>query len=318
MMHEAETEELLLRLRATLEDAGLRGSYLVRDVTTGQEVGIDADRVLPVASLAKVPLALAVLERMRRGELDGARRLRIEPGRVETPGPTGVTRFRHVADIALEDALSLSVSLSDNAASDALLDLIPPDAVMSALAQWGVDGIAVRHRFDSFTRTPVEALRPDDVDLAHAMAIGEITSGGGHRLAQLDVTRANAGTARALVNMLVAIWSAGAPHTSSQGTAASIDPVVAGRVRELMAANVHRHRLAPDFSSDASRWSSKTATLLNLRHEIGVVEHADGAVFAIAALTESRVAAATQPGAEAVIADVARQLRDHLRTRGAH
>jgi beta-lactamase class A len=76
---------------------------------------------------------------------------------------------------------------------------------------------------------------------------------------------------------------------------------------------VLRQRLAPDFSSDASRWSSKTGTLLNLRHEVGVVEHADGQVLAVAALTESRVPAVVQPGAEALMAHVARTLRDQLR-----
>jgi beta-lactamase class A len=44
-----------------------------------------------------------------------------------------------------------------------------------------------------------------------------------------------------------------------------------------------------------------------------VVEHADGGLFAVAALTESRVPAAIQPAAEAVMAQVARALHDQLR-----
>jgi beta-lactamase class A len=76
---------------------------------------------------------------------------------------------------------------------------------------------------------------------------------------------------------------------------------------------VLRQRLGPDFSSDASTWSSKTGTLLNLRHEIGVVEHEDDTPFAVAALTESRVPAAAQPAAEALMGRVARALHDRLR-----
>lgn len=57
---------------------------------------------------------------------------------------------------------------------------------------------------------------------------------------------------------------------------------MAERVRDLLANNLLRHRLTPDFASDAARWSSKTGTLLNLRHEVGVVEHADGQAFAVA------------------------------------
>ena len=82
-----------------------------------------------------------------------------------------------------------------------------------------------------------------------------------------------------------------------------------------MANNLVRNRLAPDFDSDASTWSSKTGMLLNLRHEVGVVEHADGQTYAIAVLTESRVAAGRQPGADALMGQVARRLRDELRSR---
>ena len=84
-------------------------------------------------------------------------------------------------------------------------------------------------------------------------------------------------------------------------------------MRELMGENLLRQRLTPDFSSDATRWSAKTGTLLNLRHEVGVVEHASGETYAIAALTESRVPAAVQPEAEVLMARVAKVLRDHLR-----
>jgi hypothetical protein len=59
-------------------------------------------------------------------------------------------------------------------------------------------------------------------------------------------------------------------------------------------------------------WSSKTGTLLNLRHELGVVEHADDQRVAVAALTDSTVPAAVQPAAEARMALVARRLHDEL------
>ena len=46
-----------------------------------------------------------------------------------------------------------------------------------------------------------------------------------------------------------------------------------------------------------------------------MAEHGDGSAYAVAALTESRVPAAIQPAAEAVMAQVARTLHDHLRAR---
>ncbi|GAB4055295.1 serine hydrolase [Catellatospora paridis] len=288
--------------REVLRDGGLRGSFLVRDLDSGAELGIEADLVWPVASLVKVPLAVATLERAARGELDAAAPVTVEPGRVSTPGPTGLSRFRHPATIAVEDLAYLAVAVSDSTAADALLQLTPPDQVTAELRRLGVGGISVRFLMRELASTPAELLDPADLHVAHSLAIAGATPTGGHVVAQLDIARANTGSARAFVDLLQALWR---PSV--------VEPAVAARVRELMGATVMRHRLAPDFSSDASLWSSKTGTLLNLRHEIGVVEHADGQAFAVAALTESQVAAAVQPEAEALMAQVARMLRDQLR-----
>jgi beta-lactamase class A len=295
-------ERVIRKLRGMLKDAGLSGSYLVRDLSNGDEIGIDPDIEYPVASLVKVPLALAVLERVQDGRIDGAKAIEVPPSRNPAPGQTGLGRFRHPARIAVEDLLYLSTAISDNAAADALFDLVPPAEVNRTVREAGITGITIRHTMRDLTETPAERFEPGSVRLAHSLAIGSRTAGRGHTIAQLDVSRANSGTARAFVDLLEALW-----------VPSRIPAEVAGQVRMLMADNLIRHRLAPEFSSDASKWSAKTGTLLNERHEVGVVEHDDGGVFAVAALTESTVPAVTQPAAEALMAHVARALHDYLR-----
>lgn len=298
------TEGVLRELRGVLADAGMSGFFLVRDLSTGEELGIDPDVELPAASLVKVPLAVAVLGRVHDGRLDGSTMIDVAPRRITTAGPAGLSRFRHPARIAVEDLLYLCVAISDNTAADSLFDLVPPAEVERAVREGGVTGIAVRHRMRDLVETPAERFRPDDLHLAHSLAIGSRTAGRGHPLPQLDVSRANSGSARAFVDLLEALWT---PSRFPAG--------VTAKVRGLLGENLIRHRLTPDFSSDASKWSSKTGTLLNLRHEVGVVEHDDGETFAVAALTESRVPAAIQPAAEALMAQVARRLHDRLRAR---
>jgi beta-lactamase class A len=296
-------ETLIRLLRAELDDGGLCGAFLVRDLATGRELGIDPDLVFPSASLIKVAVAAVTLDRIRRGQLDGATAIDVRPGRSTVPGPTGLTKFRHPARVAIDDLLYLSLAISDNSATDALFSLTPPGDVTRALRDWGVTGIVVRHADGDLNETPAERFEPAEVHFAHSLAIGAATEGRGHAIPQLDVTRASSGSARAFVNLLGALWR---PST--------IDETVAARVRELMGENLLRQRLAPDFSSDATRWASKTGTLLNLRHEIGVVDHGDGEAYAVAALTESRVPAAIQPETEVLMARVAKLLRDHLRS----
>jgi beta-lactamase class A len=291
--------QLIGRLRAQLAEAGLSGSFLVRDLASGREIGIDPDTAFPIASLVKVPVAVAILGRIEAGRLDGAALIDVPPGQPDSIGQVGLSRFRHASRVAVDDLLYLSLAISDNAATDALFDLMPPAEVTKSLRDAGISGITVRHRMSETGTTPSDGL-------AQTLAIGARTAGLGHELPQLDLTRTNVGSARALVDLLEALWA-------PAGTASAIPAEVAARVRTLMRGNVLRQRLGPDFSSDASTWSSKTGTLLNLRHEIGVVEHEDDAAFAVAALTESRVPAVAQPAAEALMGRVARALHDHLR-----
>ena len=56
----------------TWDDAGLGGAFLARHLGTGAEIGFDVDRPLPLASLVKLPLALAVLDAAGRGDLGPA------------------------------------------------------------------------------------------------------------------------------------------------------------------------------------------------------------------------------------------------------
>lgn len=295
------TARLLRELRQRLTDAGLAGSFLVRDLRTGEQIGIDEERELPAASLVKVPIALAVLERIHGGRLDASAPIEVAPATIATKdGPPGLSRFRHPARIALDDLLYLSVALSDNTAADVLLQQVSPAEVHDTLRAASITGITVRHGLRELTEMPVQRLA--EPDLAHSVAIGSRTPSLGQPIAELDVSRASSGSAQAFTALLEALWR---PTLIATATA--------GRLRDLMGANVHRQRLAPDFSSDDATWSSKTGTLLNLRHEIGVVEHADGDLLAVAALTESSVPAAAQPAAEAAMASVARALHDHLR-----
>lgn len=297
------SEEFIDRLSGDLTDGGLGGSLLVRDLHTGEELAIDPDTPRPVASLVKIPLAIATLERIRRGELAADAPIDVAGGGVTTPGPTGISRFRHPAVVALEDLVYLSVALSDGSASDALFRLTPAQAVSGLLTELGRPGIVIRHGAGELSVTVAERLRGAETHLAHRLAIAGRTNGGGHNVPLLGATDSTRASARDVADWLEDIWKPRLP----------VD--VAARMRELLGANVHRTRLTPEFASDASQWWSKTGTLLNLRHEAGVVEHSDGSAFAVVALTESSVAAAVQPAAEALMGRLARELHDELRRR---
>ena len=289
-------------INAELASAGLNANIVVRDLDSRREISTSTDAAMPIASVVKIPIALALLTRISEGDLDGSQPITIEPERFDTAGQTGTSRFHHPAQIALDDLVMLSVCFSDNTATDALLDIVAPAEIQSDLDRLGVRGIHIRHHLGGLLQTPLESLPESEAHLAYDLARSSPSPGAGHRIWQLDVSRANVGTAAGLTDLLQEIWRP-----------SRIDPAVASRLRSLMAGNIIRHRLAPDFASDATTWSSKTGTLLNLRHEIGVVDHADGQSIAVTALSESSNPASAQPAAEAALGAAARALHNLLR-----
>jgi beta-lactamase class A len=297
-MHDAR---FLDTVRTDLAAAGLRASIVVRDLGTGRELDLDGDVVTPAASLAKVPIALSVLTRVADGRLDGSAPVAVPAGD-PTGALPGTTRFRHPSVIAVDDLVGLALTISDNGAADALLGLVPPAEVMADLEALGVRGIAVRHPFADLSDTPLERFAPDEAHLAHTLAIRGSTPAHGHPVRQLDVARTNTGTARAFADLFEAVWSDRGVH-----------PDAAATLREHLRANLLRHRLAPDIVADDTAWASKTGTLLNLRHEAGVAEHADGSRFVIVALSTSSVPASAQPAAEAALGSAARRMHERVR-----
>ncbi|WP_245616160.1 serine hydrolase [Phycicoccus jejuensis] len=301
MPEPARTANLREALRADLADAGLRASLLARNLGTGREVAIDADVLTPAASLAKLPLALAVLTRVDDGRLDGGARIEVPPGQPHEATP-GLGRLRHPAVVAVEDLVGLALTVSDNAAADALLRLVPPAEVTADLDALGVAPMVVRHPFAELSDTPLDRLPAHEGHLAHTLAIRGSTPAHGHPVRQLDVARTNVVTARSTADLLERVW-----------TGRGLRPAVAERLREHLHGNALRHRLAPDLASDDARWASKTGSLLNLRHEAGVVEHADGTLVVVVALSTSSVPASVQPAADASLGAAARAVHDHVR-----
>lgn len=103
---------------------GLQGGFLARNLADGAQLGFDIDRPLPLASVVKVPQALVLLDRIDQGDLDPGQRMLIDPEE-RTPGPAGLSLFTHPSTVAVGDLITLALSISDNAAADALFRLVP-------------------------------------------------------------------------------------------------------------------------------------------------------------------------------------------------
>ncbi|MEU8694296.1 serine hydrolase [Streptomyces sp. NPDC048665] len=252
---------------------GVRGSFLARNLDTGDQLGFDVQELTPLASVVKVPLALVVLDRIAAGDLDPGHPVTLDPARTSV-GPTGLAAFRYPATVAVGDLLLSMLSVSDNAAADALLDLVPVAEVDARLHAWGCGELRMRHRMNHMYECAAGAAG-NDFSLALDLAVRDDGTDP-QTIETLDPARANAGSAAALVELLRRVWC---DEISA--------PAATAELRRLMGLQVFTQRLASELRADTLRWSGKTGTFLHLRHEIGVVEAASGDRVAIAALSRA-------------------------------
>ena len=109
------------------ELAGTRWSVEVLDADGRALAGRDETELLPTASLAKVFLLAEVAERIAVGELDPAEVL--DRSRIAPVGDSGLWQHLAVEELPVADAAVLVGSVSDNLATNVLLDRVGLDAV---------------------------------------------------------------------------------------------------------------------------------------------------------------------------------------------
>jgi beta-lactamase class A len=115
------------RLRRTLDSLanahrGVVG-YAVRNLDTGERLERRADETFPTASLIKVSILVALFDLVERKQV--ALTDPIHVLRIDKVGGSGVLQFLHDGvDITVGDAAWLMTTLSDNTATNLLLDKV--------------------------------------------------------------------------------------------------------------------------------------------------------------------------------------------------
>lgn len=292
-------------LRA-LEDADARGWLHVRDVDTGQELGYRANERVVIASIAKIPLVLALYREAEAGRLD-LTLPRPLPADSRTAGLTGLSVMQDAAFMSLRDLAYLALAVSDNAAADVVLEAVGLQAVADALQSLGLVRTQVLLSMQAMVQARAHevGLAGSDAASGHSDHRQSDQAARGHRFDVLDPKTTNCSTAAETTALLAAIWrdEAATPESCSA-------------VRRLMGLQVWPHRLTAGFPADDIRVSGKTGTLLGLRHEVGVVEYPDGHRYAVAVYTQSASRASHQPHVDAAIGRTAHLLVTQLRLGG--
>ena len=293
------SEQLTPSPAEIFEAAGVRGFLHAVDIDTGAEIGVDADDLVVSASVFKVPVLVELCCRAARGELALTDRVVI-PATGRTRGDTGLSAMADDAELSLRDLAYLMMSVSDNHATDVLIDLLGLDRIARTLGELDLHRTTVRLRCKDIVETIEEDLGLADYDWRRSMdpRTAELLSS--CRAVTPHLT--NHTTPRESTALLSAVWRAeGLPEQAC------------AEVRRILALQVWPHRLTAGFPMDDVRISGKTGTLPYVRNEVGVVEYPDGGRYAVAVFLRLPGHEYRNPAADACIGNAARSAVHHLR-----
>ncbi len=117
--------------------SGRLGFCAVR-LEDGESVELHADELFPTASVIKVALCAAVLDLVARGQADLGQTVGLPPLGQRVAGG-GILKQLELRSLSLRDTIELTITLSDNVATNTLLEALPTDRVNDYLAALGLE-----------------------------------------------------------------------------------------------------------------------------------------------------------------------------------
>lgn len=287
-----------------LTDLGLFGAGYAAPVNGSRGVGFNVDELVSPASVMKIQIALAVEGAIASGRLDGTSPRVLSQDR-RTPGPVGISLMDDEVVMSVRDLIVAMLTISDNVATDELIDIVGLDEVNSVARELGLqhtlitsglrdalDAIASEAGFADYEA--LAAHDPNTMGRPTAKELGARVDGS----AALDPARGTRTTAVETVGLLQAIWTdrAGPPEACAS-------------IRRLMGQQLAKDRIASAFSPPVSVAAKSGGLLGVVRNEAGVVTFPGGAAYAVAVFTRRPSAISLDPAVvNATIGKIARDL----------
>lgn len=109
----------------------------IQDLTTGEELFVNADEPFPTASVMKTPILVELYAQAERGQIDLTKRIEFTSEWM-VPGSGVLQDLALGLQPTIKDLATLMITVSDNAATDMVLDLIGIEALAASLRDLGL------------------------------------------------------------------------------------------------------------------------------------------------------------------------------------
>ncbi len=114
-------------------------------------IGLNENKVFPAASIVKIPLTIYIYKLYEENKVDINEEINIE--RIKKVGGAGILKDLNISKIKIIDLITLAIIISDNTASNILIDLIekiennPFNSLNSYLLSIGLNKTTINRRF---------------------------------------------------------------------------------------------------------------------------------------------------------------------------
>ncbi|MFI8568533.1 serine hydrolase [Rhodococcus sp. NPDC078407] len=245
------------QLRAVFADAGCRGWVRAERIDgTGTVVDVEGDEPVVAASVWKVVLLVAAARAFDEGSLTATDSVRLVPAQC-SPGPTGISSYADPVTMSWRDIARSMITVSDNAAADALLGALGLDALTRVIEDLGLE----QTRIVGGTKALGDQIVRDTGRLSADEALGLLASN--YTVvdsAGFDPAYTSCTTPRDSNAVLRSIW---------RRTAASPEQCL--YMKQVLSQQVWPHRIRSGIPYPDVPVAGKTGTVGPIRNEVAVV-----------------------------------------------
>jgi beta-lactamase class A len=119
------------------------------EVQDGESFTINGDQEFPSASIIKLPILLAALIKAKVGEIDLDQVIKIS-NKSKVGGSGVIQALSKHASLSIKDLLTLMISVSDNTATNMIIDMIGMDAINDVFNQVGLTNTVLQRKMMDF------------------------------------------------------------------------------------------------------------------------------------------------------------------------
>jgi beta-lactamase class A len=263
--------DLESRLEEILSESPARIGVALRHIESGTEVMIDADRPVPLASVVKVPILVEAFHQI------AAQRIRLDDRwalshQFKTVGSGVLSVLDDGLALSVRDILTLMIVISDNTATDMVIERLGADQIQVYMRQLGLNSIFVRHTIREIFDDMLPSGAPDQnrAELARWIATAGVRRDG---FAYSSGADNNVGTPRDLVRLMEMIAQGTVVDSSS--CQAMLDILLKQQLNERF----------PRYLPAGTRVAHKTGSFAGVRNDVGILYIDDNSRVAFAVLS---------------------------------